>query len=182
MPPAETSVFRDVAALADSYATPPNPPYDPNSLEAAKWLAYCAEGLGFATTISTVPGQSPTLVAKVTAEQRDRWAVVEQECTQVAVRRGWVEAVPSTPEELRQEYQRLREVNECLDRIGYGTDPPSEEAFVAGEEWNVYANTPLGSELAVAPSAGDKLPADVRRQLEIQEECSVWGGTGTTVR
>lgn len=162
----------DVVAVADAY-TFVQPGALFNSWPHMEWTAFCAERFGFETTIENVPGSRATLNAQVSREQLDRWVEVDSACTAEAVRRGWVIGQPSSPEEFRAEYQRLLRVNACLTDLGYGTDPPSEDAFVEGAEWNIYANTPMGSEVGIMPGTQDSLPPIVRQQLEIQAEC--WG-------
>lgn len=162
----------DVVAVADSYGRFDDLGARFNSLPHMEWLAYCAEAFGFETTIASIPGSPASLTAHVTEAQRERWRQVDSTCTEEAVRRGWVIAQSLTPDELRAEYRYLLQVNECLTGLGYGTEVPSEDAFVEGTEWEVYANTPFGSMVSVAPEAADELPPEVRQQLEIQHQCS----------
>lgn len=163
----------DVIAVADSYGRFDEPGARFNSWPHMQWLAFCAEAFGFETTIENIPGSPASLTAHVNRDQLERWAQVDQMCTEEAARRGWVIPQPRTPEERRAEYRYLLEVNECLTELGHGTDPPSEDAFVEGAEWEVYANTPFGGSLSVAPGAADDLAPDAREQLEIQRQCPV---------
>lgn len=160
----------DVVSIADAYGQFDEPGARFNSWPHIQWLAFCAEGFGFETTIENIPG-APGLTAHVNQDQRERWARVDRMCTDEAARRGWLIPQPRTPEERRAEYRYLLEVNECLSELGYATDPPSEDAFVEGTEWDVYASTPYGGHLGVAPGAAGGLPPDVREQLEIQKQC-----------
>jgi len=166
----------DVSDVADSYPRPENPPYDSHSVEYLGWLSFCAGAFGFSATIVTIPGAAPTLFtdSATTPALRDRWMQVNDLCMSEAAARGWVEPIPTTPEQLRAQYEHLMGVNRCLTELGYGTDPPSEAKYLEDRDWNVYANTPIGSQLGLAPSAGTDLPADVRLQLEIQEACPIW--------
>lgn len=175
-PTSTTAVSTDVGAVADSYSIPDGTPFGHFGLQHMEWLAYCATEFGFETTLDTRPGQRPTVfIPPMPFEQLPRWEEVNQACTAEAVSRGWVKPLPSTPEQLREEYQRLLAVNECLTELGYGTDPPSEERFLEERIWEVYANTPLGgAQVVVAPMAGDNLPADVVQQLAVQEACPLW--------
>jgi len=164
----------DVEAVADSYGAFEETGAPFGSLAHMQWLLFCVRAFGFAAEISMVPGANPGVYGKVTSAQRERWAMVDQLCSDEAVRRGWIQPQPMSREQRDAEYDRLVEVNECLTGIGYDTDPPSRDAFVDGAEWNVYANTPRGGPLGVAPSAGSNLPADVVAQLKIQEQCPAW--------
>lgn len=172
--PATSPVDVDVEAIADAYAGTGMEEVPRGSLDHLEWLQYCAQEFGFTSTISTVPGQPPTMVADVHDEQRELWMAVDRACTREAVERGWVQPVPQSDDELREEYRRLLGINDCLAELGYGTEPPSEEAFIDGAEWNVYANTPRGGLVLVAPSAGSQFSDEMRAQLEIQETCPPW--------
>lgn len=147
---------------------------DRRSIEAVEWLAYCAEAFGFSVTITTGPGQPPILFTDATAEQLPRWVEVQEACAAESYDRGWVEPFPTTPEQLAAYYERLLEVNACLEDLGYGTTAPSLETFLEDPDWNVYANTPVGAGLVNAPSAGEDLPETYRRQLSIQGQCPLW--------
>jgi len=166
-----STAFFDVVSVADAYGRFDEPGARFNSWPHMQWLSFCAGAFGFETTIENIPGSPASLTAHVSEDQQERWVQVDQTCTEEAVRRGWVIPQPRTPEERRAEYQYLLEVNECLKELGYGTDPPSEDAFVEGAEWEVYANTPYGGSLSVVPGAADELPPDAREQLTIQEQC-----------
>lgn len=175
----DVEYLADAGAIADSYPAPEDPPYDHFSLEHMEWLSFCAAEFGFEATLVNEPGQRPAVfVSNLAAAQRDRWAQVDGMCTAEAVNRGWVEPIPTTPDQLREEYRRLVDVNDCLAALGYGTDPPSEERYLDERDWNVYANTPTGAQLFVAPTAGTDLPANVQQQLEIQEACPTWTPSG----
>lgn len=166
--------YVDVASLADAYGAFDEPGARFRSLEHLEWLTFCAEAFGFTTEISTTPGSPPSMLAHVTRAQLERWAEVNDICTSEAVQRGWVAPQPQSPEELRTEYRRLLDVNDCLAQLGYGTQPPSEDAFVEGFYWNVYANTPRGGRVGVSPGAQGALPPEIQEQLEIQEQCPSW--------
>lgn len=170
------SLLLDVAAVADSYPQMTDgDPRDPRSIESVEWLAYCGEAFGFDVTIVTGPGQPPLAWTNAPNDQMGRSAEVQDACKAEAVSRGWIMPVPSTPEQLRVEYRRLSNVNECLAGLGYGTSPPSLEEFLEAGEWNVYANTPKGGTLVIAPSAaGTDLPAMDALQLQIQAACPLW--------
>jgi len=169
----------DAGDVAGAYPAPEDPPYDHFSLEHMEWLSFCLAEFGFATTVVNQPGQRPTLHASDFDQAlRDRWMQVNEMCTDEAVNRGWVQPIPTTPDQLREEYRRLLAVNDCLAALGYGTDAPSEERYLEERDWNVYANTPTGAQLVVAPIAGADLPANVRQQLEIQQACPIWMPSG----
>lgn len=172
----------DVATVefaADSWPVAALVPYDYRSLQHKEWLAYCVKAFGFETTLVSGPGQPPALFGDVTHAQMERWMEVLDICREEAEERGWVTPMnPTSDSQLRAEYDRLVSVNDCLTELGYGTDPMSWDTYRETREWNVYANTPRGSTLVVAPSAGTDLPADVRVQLSIQEACPLWGSSG----
>lgn len=175
IPTSTTTAWTDVAAVADDYPVPDGIPFGYFGLQHKEWLSFCAAAYGFEATLDTRPGQQPTVIAPpMPYEQLSRWAEVNDACTAEAVSRGWVRPLPSTPEELREEYRRLLAVNECLTELGYGTDPPSEERFLDEGIWEVYANTPQRAQLVVAPTAGDDLPPNVSQQLAVQEACPLW--------
>jgi hypothetical protein len=165
-----------VTEVADSYPHFRNAigAVDRRSIEAVEWLAYCAEAFGFSVTITTGPGQPPILFADATDEQLPRWVEVQEACAVESYHRGWVAPYPTTREQLVASYERLLEVNACLEDLGYGTTAPSLEAFLEDPDWNVYANTPVGAGLVNAPSAGEDLPDNYRQQLSIQEQCPLW--------
>jgi hypothetical protein len=167
-----------VEAAADSYPEPDGVPWDYLSLSHVEWLAYCTKAFGFESVIMNEPGQPPTLFTNVAGEQRFRLSEVHELCTAEAQKRGWVKPALPAEAELRAEYGRLVATNDCLTQLGYGTDPVSWDTYRETRDWNVYANTPRGSALVVAPSAGTDLPEDVRLQLSIQEACPLWAPPG----
>lgn len=169
-----TQVFFDVVTVGDAYGRFDEPGARFNSWPHMQWLSFCAAAFGFETTIENIPGSPAGLTAHVNQDQLERWAQVDAMCTGEAVRRGWVTPQARSPEERRAEYRYLLEVNDCLSGLGYGTNPPSEDAFVEGAEWEVYANTPYGGQVSVAPGAQGSVPPDVREQLEVQERCPAW--------
>jgi len=169
-----TPLFFDVVSVADAYGRFDEPGARFNSWPHMQWLGFCAQAFGFETTIENIPGSPAGLTAHVSQDQLERWAQVDAMCTEEAVRRGWVIPQPRSPEERRAEYRYRLGVNECLAELGYGTDPPSEDAFVEGTEWDVYANTPYGGQISVAPGAPGGLPPDVVEQLDVQERCPAW--------
>src|SRR3990172_10017151 len=140
----DASLLLDVAAVAESYPQMTDgDPRDPRSIESAEWLAYCGEAFGFDMTIVTGPGQPPLAWTNAPSDQMGRSAEVQDACKAEAVSRGWIMPVPTTPDQLRAEYQRLSDVNECLVGLGYGTPAPSLEKFLEEGDWNVYARTPM---------------------------------------
>lgn len=162
-------------AIADRYVPDTQVPFGHDSWAYHRWIQSCASGFGIEVELSASdPGNPPGMLAKITSTQRERWLEVEGACAAAAEGRGWLSPKPSTDEELRTEYQRLVEVNECLMALGFGSEPPSEEAFVDGARWDVYAATPFGSELSLAPTAGPWVPRDVVDQLDIQAACPRW--------
>jgi hypothetical protein len=173
-----TGPLFDAGDIADSYSAPEDPPYDYRSLEQVEWLSFCTAAFGFESTIVTVPGARPTLIfPDAPAAQQERWVEVNEMCTAEGIERGWFTGIPSSPDELREEYRHLVAVNECLTELGYGTEPPSETRYLEERVWDIYANTPMGAQLVMATSDLAHATAIVRQQLEIQEQCPIWGPT-----
>jgi hypothetical protein len=173
-----TGYLLDVGDIANSYSAPEDPPYDYRSLERVEWLSFCTTAFGFESTIVTVPGAAPTFfLPDVPAAQQERWVEVNEMCTAEGIERGWFTGLPSSPDDLREEYRHLVAVNECLTELGYGTEPPSEARYLEERMWDIYANTPMGWQLVLAPWALADAPAIVRQQLEVQGACPVWETT-----
>ena len=173
-----TGPLFDAGDIADSYSAPEDPPYDYRSLEQVEWLSFCTAAFGFESTIVTEPGARPMLIfPDAPAAQQDRWVEVNEMCTAEGIERGWFTGIPSSPDELREEYRHLVAVNECLTELGYGTEPPSETRYLEERVWDIYANTPMGAQLVMATSDLAHATAIVRQQLEIQEQCPIWGPT-----
>ena len=173
-----TGHLLDASDIANSYSAPEDPPYDYRSLERVEWLLFCTTAFGFESTIVTVPGAAPTFfLPHLPREQQERWVEVNEMCDKEAVEQGWFTGIPSSPDELREEYRHLVAVNECLTELGYGTEPPSEARYLEERVWDIYANTPMGWQLFLAPWAMADAPAIVRQQLEVQGACPVWGST-----
>jgi hypothetical protein len=150
----------DVATVADAYAGPDELGGLQFGVEHMEWLAYCAEAFGFNVRVSKIQGAKPSLVTNIAAAQHERWARVDQTCTEEAIDRGWFQPFPRSAAEREAEYERLSQVNQCLAGLGYGTTPPSKEAFVENMDWNVYANTPRGAPVSVHPDADASIPRD----------------------
>jgi hypothetical protein len=173
-----TGFLPEVGDIADSYSAPEDPPYDYRSLEQVEWLSFCTAAFGFESTIVTVPGARPTLIfPDAPAAQQERWVEVNELCTAEGIERGWFTGIASSPDGLREEYRHLVAVNECLTELGYGTEPPSETRYLEERVWDIYANTPMGAQLVMATSDLAHATAIVRQQLEIQEQCPIWGPT-----
>jgi hypothetical protein len=173
-----TGYLLDVGDIADSYSAPEDPPYGYRSLERVEWVFFCTKAFGFESTIVTVPGAAPTFFGPgLPAAQQERWGEVNEMCTAEGIERGWFTGLPSSPDDLREEYRHLVAVNECLTELGYGTEPPSEARYLEERMWDIYANTPMGWQLVLAPWALADAPAIVRLQLEVQGACPVWETT-----
>jgi hypothetical protein len=156
----ELPIEEEIAAIVVDMQPPDGARFVLGTIEYFQWVQNCAELAGESIRVEL----SPPAVFWTTGTRTN--AVVDA-CSAAAQEQEWLVPYPfdGSVEGNRLEYQLQLGVYECLRSNGYPTvDPPSEEAFVAGEaDWNAYAamgqGVPLYTNGDPAPGASEQLDA-----------------------
>lgn len=162
------AIARDVKAVIPTLEPPPGEEIVEGSLEYFRWVGRCAEALGALVAVTTSPpaifgGEGPS-------NRRD--GLVIRACVDAAGQQSWFVRYPfdGSAEARAVEYDLNLLIHRCLEDNGYPTvEPPSEEAYVAGERWNPYEAMGTGTVLYINPFIGDAPGSS--QQLEAQERC-----------
>lgn len=159
----------DVAQVVGDIPPPGADQVVQGSVEYFTWIAECAELLGSSMIIATSP---PAIFPKPGFTSRRDGEAVEA-CADAAADQTWFVRYPfdGSEESKSLEYRFQVEIYQCLVENDYPTvPPPSEGAFVSGDEqWNAY-QAMGGSVLHVNPLINDEAPGS-SEQLEAQQLC-----------
>lgn len=162
------AIEQDVAAIIPTLEPPAGAEIVEGSLEYFRWVGNCAEALGAIVAVTTSP---PAIFAGEGPSNRRDGQVIEA-CLQAAADQPWFVGYPfdGSAEARAVEYDLNLQIHRCLEENGYPTvEPPSKEAFVAGEQWNPYEAMGMGTVLYINPFIGDAPGSS--QQLEAQGRC-----------
>lgn len=167
-PSTAEAIAQDVAAIIPTLEPPAGAEIVEGSLEYFRWVGRCAEALGAVVAVTTSPpaifgGEGPS-------NRRD--GLVIRACLDAAGEQSWFVRYPfdGSDDARAVEYDLNLQIHQCLEENGYPTvEPPSKEAYVAGEQWNPYEAMGTGTVLYINPFIGDAPGSS--QQLEAQERC-----------
>lgn len=162
------AIERDVEAIIPALEPPAGEQIVEGSLEYFRWVGNCAEALGAIVAVTTSP---PAIFAGEGPSNRRDGQVIEA-CLAAASEQRWFARYPfdGSAESRELEYELKLQIHQCLEDNGYPTvEPPSKEAYAAGEEWNPYEAMGTGTVLYINPFIGDAPGSS--QQLEAQERC-----------
>lgn len=181
--PGGTPFAGDVDARVEqffrSYRFPPDGPHPFSGIVHFEFAQECLNDLGWFPTLVTSPAAPPTFLGPtgLPPDLAARYREAVDACLGAAADGGAVVRVDGSPEFRARLYRALLEVRDCMVEHGFAVaPPPSEQAFIAGEEYDVYSETPVGGLLAAPPVSGEPVSERDRRQYEIQETCPAWFG------
>ena len=167
-PSTAEAIEQDVAAIIPTLEPPAGAEIVEGSLEYFRWVGNCAEALGAIVAVTTSP---PAIFAGEGPSNRRDGQVIEA-CLQAAADQPWFVGYPfdGSAEARAVEYDLNLQIHRCLEENGYPTvEPPSKEAFVAGDQWNPYEAMGMGTVLYINPFIGDAPGSS--QQLEAQGRC-----------
>lgn len=162
-----------------SYRFPADGPHPFYGIVHFEFAQACLNDLGWFPTLVTSPASPPTFVGPtgLSSDLTAGYTEAIDACLGVAVDGGEVVRVDGSPEFRARLYQALLAVRDCMVEHGFAVaPPPSEQAFIAGEEYDVYSETPVGGLLVAQSDSGAPVSERDRRQYEIQETCPAWFG------
>lgn len=162
------AIAQDVAAIIPTLEPPAGEEIVEGSLEYFRWVGRCAEALGAIVAVTTSP---PAIFAgEGPSNQRD--GLVVRACFDATYDQPWFVPYPfdGSAEARAVEYDLNLQIHQCLEESGYPTlEPPSKEAYVAGDDWRPYGAMGSGFPLYVSPLLDN--PPGSSQQLEAQARC-----------
>ena len=162
------AIEQDVEAIIPTLEPPAGELIVEGSLEYFRWVGNCAEALGAIVAVTTSP---PAIFAGEGPSNR-RDGLVISACFDATYDQPWFVPYPfdGSAEARELEYELNLQIHQCLEENGYPTgEPPSKEAYVAGDEWRPYAAMGSGYPLYISPFLDN--PPGSSQQLEAQRRC-----------